>query len=95
MLESEVENHLVWSVERAGGKTFKFRSPQQRGVADRIVCLPDGATWFVELKRPKGGRLAPLQQLHADELRRLNQNYACLWSTKEIDEWMTQRGYAA
>lgn len=95
MLESIVENHLVWSVGRIGGKTFKFRSPQQRGVADRIVCLPDGSTWFVELKKPKGGRLAPLQKLHADELRRLNQNYTCLWSTKEIDEWMTQRGYAA
>lgn len=95
VLEKDVERHFVWSVERIGGRTFKFRSPQQRGVADRIACMPDGSTWFVELKRPKGGRLAPLQKLHADELRRLNQKYALLWSTEEIDAWMTQNGYAA
>ena len=91
MLEREIERYFVWSVERIGGKTFKFRSPQQRGVADRIACLPDGSTWFVELKKPKGGRLAPLQKLHADELQRLSQNYALLWSIKEIDEWMTRQ----
>ena len=88
MLEREIERYFVWSVERIGGKTFKFRSPQQRGVADRIACLPDGSTWFVELKRPKGGRLAPLQKLHADELKALRQNYVCLWSTGEIDAWL-------
>jgi len=88
VLEKEIEAYFVWSVERIDGKTFKFRSPQQRGVADRIACLPDGATWFVELKRPKGGRLAPLQKLHADELKALRQNYALLWSIKEIDEWI-------
>jgi hypothetical protein len=95
MLEREVEAYFVWSVERIGGKTFKFRSPQQRGVADRIACLPDGSTWFVELKKPKGGRLAPLQKLHAAELCALNQNYALLLSTGEIDVWMMQNGYAA
>lgn len=95
VLEKEVERYFVWSVERIGGKTFKFKSPQQRGVADRIACLPDGSTWFVELKRPKGGRLAPLQIEHRRALLALKQNYACLWSTEEIDEWMTQRGYAA
>jgi hypothetical protein len=86
MLEKEIEQHFVWTVERLGGKTFKFRSPQQRGVADRIACLPDGATWFVELKT-KGGRLSPLQKLHADELRKLQQKYACLWTKEMVDEW--------
>jgi len=56
MKESEVERHFVWAVERAGGKTWKFTSPGRKGVADRIACLPDGQTWFVELKT-KGGRL--------------------------------------
>ena len=89
MLEREIENYFVWSVERIGGKTFKFRSPQQRGVADRIACLPDGSTWFVELKKPKGGRLAPLQKLHAEELQKLNQKYACLWTVNHIEAWVT------
>ena len=61
MKESEIENYLVWHVERMGGKAYKFKSPSQRGVSDRVICLPDGQTWFVELKT-KGGRLSVLQQ---------------------------------
>jgi hypothetical protein len=85
MKESEVENHFVWTIERMGGKTYKFTSPGRKGVADRIACLPDGQTWFVELKT-KGGRLSALQKLFADDMARLHQNYACLWTKEQIDE---------
>ena len=87
MKESEVERHFVWAVERAGGKAWKFTSPGRKGVADRIACLPDGQTWFVELKT-KGGRLSPLQKLFAADMQALNQRYACLWTKEQIDEWM-------
>ena len=79
MREKIVENHFVWAVERIGGKTYKFTSPGRKGVADRIACLPDGNTWFVELKT-KGGRLSVLQKLFADDITALNQKYACLWT---------------
>ncbi len=88
MLEKEIEDYFVWSVEMAGGKTWKFTSPAQRGVSDRIVCMPDGSTYFVELKKPKGGRLSPLQKLFADEVLRLNQKYACLHTKELIDAWI-------
>lgn len=87
MLEKEIENYFVWTVETAGGKTYKFKSPTQRGVADRIACMPNGETWFVELKRPKGGRLAPLQALFRDEVQSLQQKYALLINRQEIDLW--------
>ena len=87
MLEKEVEKYLVWHVEKMGGKAYKFTSPSNRGVADRVVCLPDGSTWFIELKRPKGGRLSPLQQIFAGEVQMLQQNYACLWTKEQVDEW--------
>jgi len=86
MKESEVENHFVWTIERMGGKTYKFTSPGRKGVADRIACLPDGQTWFVELKT-KGGRLSALQKLFADDMARLQQNYACLWTKEQIDDF--------
>ena len=86
MRESEVERHFCWAVERAGGKSYKFTSPSRKGVADRIACLPDGTTWFVELKT-KGGRLSPLQKMFAEEMASLNQNYACLWTKEQVDEW--------
>ena len=83
--ESEVEKYLDWAVQKHGGKTYKFKSPSQRGVSDRVVCLPNGRTVFVELKT-KGGRLSPLQKIFADEMIRLRQPYACLWSKEMIDE---------
>jgi len=86
MLERQVEAYFRAAVTRAGGVAFKFVSPSHRGVSDRIVCLP-GQTWFVELKRP-GGRLMPLQHVFAAEMARLGQRYACLSTTKEIDEWI-------
>ena len=87
MKESEVERHFVWAVERAGGKTWKFTSPGRKGVADRIACLPDGQTWFVELKT-KGGRLSLLQQLFAADMVYLQQNYVCLWTKEQVNEWL-------
>lgn len=87
MKESEIETYFVWSVEVAGGKTYKFASPSNRGVADRIACLPNGETWFVELKT-KGGRLSPLQRMFAEQVAALNQRYACLWTKQQIDEWL-------
>jgi hypothetical protein len=87
MLEKEIENYFVWTVERAGGRTYKFKSPTQRGVSDRLVCMPDGSTWFVELKT-KGGRLSELQKRFADDVIALRQNYVCLWSKEMIDEWI-------
>ena len=86
MKESEIERYFVWAVQSLSGVTYKFKSPTQRGVADRIACMPNGETWFVELK-VRGGRLAPLQELFAMDMRRLGQFYVCLWSTEGVDEW--------
>ena len=89
MLEKQIEAYLVKRVKALGGVAYKFVSPAHRGVADRIVCLPDGSTHFVELKT-EGGRLSPLQQIFADEMARLNQNYCVLWSKEDVDTWIQQ-----
>ena len=90
MLEKNIEAYLVKSVRRIGGVAYKFVSPAHRGVADRVVCLPDGSTWFIELKA-EGGRLSPLQKVFADEMARMNQNYCVLWSKEDVDTWINQR----
>jgi len=88
--ESDIEKYFCWAVEMIGGKTWKFKSPAQRGVADRIACLPDGSTWFVELKT-KGGRLAPLQKMFASEMDALHQKHAVLWTYEQIDQWIKEQ----
>lgn len=85
-MEREIEQYFVWTVQRMGGVTYKFRALNCKGVSDRIACLPDGSTHFVELKAPNG-RLSPLQRKFAEDMRARNQNYACLWNKSEIDEW--------
>ena len=90
MKESEIERHFVWAVETMGGKTYKFTSPGNRGVADRVACLPDGSTWFVELKT-KGGRLSKLQELFGATMRQLNQNYTVIWNIQGIEQWSSDR----
>lgn len=90
MKESEIEKYFDWVVQRAGGKTYKFRSLTQRGVADRIACIPDGQTWFVELKT-KGGKLSALQKLFATDMLCLQQRYVCLWTKEQVDEWFSDR----
>jgi hypothetical protein len=87
MKEKIVENHFIWAVERIGGKTYKFTSPGRKGVADRIACLPNGSTWFVELKT-KGGRLSALQKMFMSDMTLLNQRYMCLWTIEQVDEWI-------
>lgn len=90
MLEKEIEAYFVKSVKSLGGIAYKFNSLSNRGVSDRIVCLPNGETWFVELKRD-GGKLSALQKLFAEDMRKLNQNYACLWNKENVDRWTLER----
>lgn len=87
MLEKQIEAYLVKRTRDLGGVAYKFVSPAHRGVADRVVCLPDGQTWFVELKTANG-RLSALQQVFQSEMARMNQRYACLWSKEHVDEWI-------
>lgn len=87
MLEKHVEQYFKKRVEEIGGRTYKFVSPANRGVADRIACLPDGSTWFVEIKT-EGGTISPLQRMFATEMFRLKQNYTVLWSKEHVDGWL-------
>lgn len=60
MRERELERKLVKAVERIGGQAPKWVSPGERGVPDRIVIMPHGKTYYVELKS-ETGQLHPLQ----------------------------------
>ena len=79
-LEREIEQKLVKLVNAAGGLCLKWVCPGWAGVPDRIVLLPRGRIVFVELKRPKGGRLSKQQEWWAAKLTDLGFNY---WTVKD------------
>jgi streptogramin lyase len=85
MLERDIERHLVRRVAERGGVAYKWVSPGRVGVADRIVMLPGGRVWFVELKTATG-RLSPLQKVFAADMARMGMNYLVLRTKGEVDE---------
>ena len=72
MKESELERALVSEVKREGGEAFKWVSPGNSGVPDRIVMLPDGRIYFVEMKSGRG-TLRPVQAKVLERIRALGQ----------------------
>ena len=84
ILEKDIERHLVRRVAERGGVAYKWVSPGRVGVADRIVMLPGGVVWFVELKTATG-RLSPLQKIFAADMARMGMNYMVLKSKEEVD----------
>lgn len=70
MQESSIERYLTQRVKALGGRAYKFVSPGNAGVPDRLVCMPGGKISFVELKAP-GKKPRPLQVAAQEQLRRL------------------------
>ena len=64
MREINVENYLKKEVEKQGGLCLKFASPTLRGVPDRIVLLPKGRIFFVELKAQNKKAKPHQQRVH-------------------------------
>ena len=56
-----MEKLLCDLVQERGGLCFKWLSPDNPGVPDRIVITPEGRTIFVEIKT-EIGRLANIQK---------------------------------
>lgn len=52
MLESGLEQKIRLFVQNHQGRAFKWVSPGETGVPDRICVFPGGKIVFVELKRP-------------------------------------------
>lgn len=68
MLEKKLEEKFRVAVKQAGGKAYKFTSPGNDGVPDRLVILPGGQIGFVELKQ-KGKKPTALQNRRIQELQ--------------------------
>jgi hypothetical protein len=86
-LESKVESHLSKCVKAQGWESFKFSSPNNRGVFDRIVCMDDGSTIYVEVKAMNGKPSNP-QAIFAGKLERQNQQWCYVYCINGVDQLM-------
>lgn len=89
MREKIVERILVTGIRKLGGTAFKFVSPGNDGVPDRLVVMPDGKVCFVELKQDTG-KLSGLQKTQIGRLTGLGQYVAVLYGADEVHMFLTE-----
>lgn len=91
MLEKDIEKLFRDEIKKAGGKAYKFTSPGNDGVPDRIVMLPDGRIVFVELKTDTG-KLSKLQELQCRQIAELGQTVRVLHGLAEVRDFFLEFG---
>lgn len=90
MREVDVERHLLQGVRDRGGMCVKM-IPVVSGIPDRLVILPGQPMAFVELKRPKGGKVSAIQIEQHRRLAALGHPVAVLLNKEEVNQWLESR----
>ncbi|MCI8585539.1 MAG: VRR-NUC domain-containing protein [Lachnospiraceae bacterium] len=85
MRERDLERKFRDAVRESGGRAYKFVSPGNDGVPDRLVVLPGGRIGFVELKQ-KGKKPSGLQEQQIKVLQSLGCFVTVLDSPEDIQE---------
>ncbi len=89
MREATIEARLVREVRKLGGLCYKFTSPGNPGVPDRIVILPGGRTIYVELKT-EIGRLSKLQKWQRGELQKRGADVRVLKGMEQVTAFLEE-----
>ncbi len=92
MREREIEQILVGEVKGLGGRAYKWVSPGNDGVPDRIVIFPGRNPVFVEVKT-ESGCLSSLQIVQLDRLQELGQDTAVVKGVKGVSQFFRDCGY--
>ncbi len=88
MLERDIESRLRLGIKALGGKAYKFSSPGNNGVPDRIVLI-QGKCFFVELKRP-GQDLSPRQRAVRKDFKKLGFEVYKLDTIDDVDKFLEE-----
>lgn len=83
MLEKSIESKMKAALEARGALVYKFVSPGNRGVPDRLVVLPGGRCVFVELKQDSG-RLEELQKWQRSRLQEQGAEVHVVRGSKDV-----------
>ena len=84
LTEKQVETRLRLKVKEIGGIALKFVSPGCSGVPDRLVFIPEGRIFLVELKAP-GKKISPLQERMKKRFEQLGFKYHIIDSYEAVE----------
>jgi hypothetical protein len=91
MRERDIETYLRDKVKKAGGKAYKFESPGNDGVPDRLVLFPGNKVYFVELKAP-GKKPRPLQIKQMRDISAFGCNVRVIDNKAGVDDFIAGVG---
>jgi len=83
--EKLIEKTLVAEVKKLGGWALKLLCQFVTGLPDRLVLLPGGVVFFVEVKST-GKKPTPVQKLVHEKLRRLGFTVHVIDTLKQLNE---------
>lgn len=83
---------MTTEVKKLGGRAYKFVSPGNNGVPDRMVIFPGQAPVFVELKTGKG-QLSALQEVQIRRLRELGQKVFVAKGIDGVSQFLQDMGF--
>lgn len=86
MRESLIEKHLTAQVRKRGGWSVKL-APTRAGLPDRMVLLPGGRMYLVELKQPTG-KVSRIQEIVHGKLYEMGFAVTVLWSIPQVTAWL-------
>lgn len=89
MLESKIEEWLNGQIKNLGGKSYKFISPGNPGVPDRIYILPGGRIYFVELKRIIG-KLSNVQIWQREQFQSMGVEMKVIYGMDQAKEFIKE-----
>lgn len=87
MREKVIEEYLRDLARVQGGIAFKFVSPGNSGVPDRLILLPGKRIGFVETKAT-GEKATPKQKLQQSRIARLGFLVATIDNKPDINEFI-------
>ena len=90
--EKQIEKILVEEVKKLGGRAYKWESPGNNGVPDRIVIFPGRQPVFVELKTDTG-TVSSIQNVQIKRLMELGQEVKVLYGLSGIIRFFEDAGY--
>ena len=82
--EKAIEAYLVRRVKEMGGLCLKYSNPNMAGYPDRLCVMPEGRTFWVELKS-KGEKSRLLQLARMDSLKRRGNQVYTVSSREMVD----------
>lgn len=89
MREAQLEAHFRKAVKSLGGAVHKLVGTK-RGMPDRLVLLPGGRIFLVELKTDTG-KLSPLQEDWIEKAWELGTAVEVLYGRTGVDRWIADQ----